>query len=65
MTKCPCKDCQKRHFNCHSLCRDYQGWKKEHAEMMEKKPASESFTFSDSNKRKYWKHITRTKHRNI
>lgn len=62
MTKCPCKDCQKRHFNCHSLCRDYQGWKKERAEMMSKKQ-DERFTFSDANKRRYWRHILHMRNR--
>ncbi len=26
----PCKDCMKRKVGCHSYCRDYRNWKKEH-----------------------------------
>ena len=24
----PCKDCDRRVPGCHSMCKDYQGWKK-------------------------------------
>lgn len=31
MTKCPCKDCERRRPpDCHSTCNDYTDWKKLH-----------------------------------
>ena len=27
--RCPCKQCERRHVGCHSMCSAYQGWKKE------------------------------------
>ena len=60
MRRCPCKDCQKRHFNCHSMCRDYKDWKKDHTEMMAKREPP-GFTINEANKRKYWKNLKREK----
>ena len=38
MAQAPCKDCEKRHFKCHSDCIDYALFKKEHED--EKKDLS-------------------------
>ena len=27
-TKCPCKECDKRHALCHGTCKDYKEWEK-------------------------------------
>ena len=52
----PCKDCQKRHFNCHSMCVEYKAWKKELDDMMAKKEPS-GLTINEANKRKYWRNM--------
>ena len=35
-TICPCKNCEDRNASCHSTCKDYIDWKKQHDEMVEK-----------------------------
>jgi len=30
MQSCPCKDCERRKFLCHSSCESYQKWKNEY-----------------------------------
>ena len=54
----PCKDCQKRRFNCHSMCIEYKSWKREHDEMMAKKEPA-GLTINEANKRKYWRNLKR------
>lgn len=34
---CPCKECTERTSYCHSKCRDYDIWKREHEKAREKK----------------------------
>lgn len=29
MLKAPCKDCEKRHTNCHSNCKEYKKYREE------------------------------------
>ena len=58
MRICPCKDCLKRKFLCHSMCPEYQQWKKERDEMMAKKEPA-GFTINEENKRKYWRNLKR------
>lgn len=54
----PCKDCQKRRFNCHSMCVEYKAWKKEYDEMMAKREPA-GLTINEQNKRKYWRNLKR------
>jgi len=30
MQPCPCRDCERRKFLCHSSCESYQKWKNEY-----------------------------------
>lgn len=60
MRVCPCKGCFKRKFLCHSMCPEYQGWKKERDDMMAKREPA-GFTINEANKRKYWKNLKREK----
>ena len=58
MKICPCKDCFKRKFLCHSMCPEYQQWKKERDDMMAKREPA-GFTINEANKRKYWRNLKR------
>ena len=52
----PCKDCFDRTITCHSVCRRYQDWKKEHEEQMAARRAEREkySTLSEHSKRKSW-----------
>ena len=34
---CPCKDCDKRNADCHSICRAYKEWSKENEKMRDER----------------------------
>lgn len=40
---CPCKDCNARIVNCHSICKEYKDWLKRGIEI-DKKPFFETKT---------------------
>ena len=59
--KAPCKDCDGRHVGCHSMCTDYQVWKKRQNEIVEArdKEAKSTPDMPRALKRKYWKGLKR------
>lgn len=37
LRECPCKDCKKRHINCHGECQDYKDWSEENESFRNKR----------------------------
>ena len=59
---CPCKDCfEKRKLGCHGFCEEYQAWKKDHEEALERrrKEISKGNCHSKAYERNYNKSLRR------
>ena len=55
MIKLECKDCTKRYVGCHSVCENYNAWKKEHDELVKKQRkimSNEYISFTHNSNRK-------------
>lgn len=55
--KCPCKDCEKRHENCHSDCEGYLSFKKDKGDydsMIRRKKYKESLFNKNPSKRRVY-----------
>ena len=57
MRSAPCKDCDRRHIGCHSMCNAFKDWKKEVAQVAAEKAKADAATPALSRKmqRFIWK----------
>ena len=59
MQPCPCRDCERRKFLCHSSCESYQKWKNEY-ETVRDALAEERAVYSEPARRimlKIWRRM--------
>lgn len=65
--KAPCKDCEKRHPNCHSECEAYQAFWRANREENEKRlienQAASIRIRQKEKKRMYWERLKKRRHR--
>lgn len=48
MKKCPCsRFCERRKLGCHGFCKEYQEWRKERDEFLDKKNAEKESKFNN------------------
>ena len=57
--KAPCKDCEKRHFNCHGTCPDYQAFRLDRDKRCEERAKKDAATPEICKKvvRQIWKEM--------
>lgn len=40
--KAPCRDCDRRHIGCHTICTEYKAWRREQDKIIEAKAKEEA-----------------------
>lgn len=64
MTRPPCKDCRKRHAECHATCDDYQAYARDRMEYLENR-INEADKYLDAKKREIYRFCTKRKQRTM
>lgn len=56
--KCPCRDCDRRTITCHGVCKEYQAYSAERAEIAKKnRMETDSRQLSHQQTIKHWRNL--------